>query len=87
VALAAMVVGSADWGEAIGLPILDRLYHFPYFLAGVLAADRLRAGVVPRLGRPRAWLPLAGLWLVLAGGRTSSACSATPPSAAGPTPR
>jgi uncharacterized membrane protein YcfT len=70
VALAAMAVGGADWGEAIGLPVLDRFYHFPYFLAGVLAAEQLRGagGVVPRLGRPWVWLPLAALWLALAAG-------------------
>ncbi len=65
VAIAAAVVGAFDWGEAIGLPVLDRFYHFPYFLLGVLASERLRAGV-PRLGRPAVILPLVLAWLGLA---------------------
>jgi uncharacterized membrane protein YcfT len=66
IGLALAVPGVLGWGEAIGLPVLDRFYHFPYFLLGILASERLRAAA-PWLGRLRVLLPLLLCWLVLGG--------------------
>jgi uncharacterized membrane protein YcfT len=66
VALALAVPGLRDWGTEIGLPVLDRFYHLPYFMLGILGAERLR-DAIPRLGRLWIFLPLAAACLVLAG--------------------
>lgn len=64
-ALAVGLAGLLGFGEAIGLPVLDRFQHFPYFMIGILAADRLR-GEAPRLGQGWVLLPVALAWIVLA---------------------
>jgi uncharacterized membrane protein YcfT len=66
VALALAVPGLLKLGQAIGLPVIDRFYHFPYFMLGILGAERLR-DAIPRLGRLWIFLPLAAACLVLAG--------------------
>jgi uncharacterized membrane protein YcfT len=66
VALALAVPGLFKIGAEIGLPVIDRFYHFPYFMLGILGAERLRDAAVPRLGRPWIFLPLAAACLVLA---------------------
>lgn len=48
--------GVFGWGEAMGLGVLDRFLHYPYFVAGWLGAARLRRAA-PRLGQ--SWLVLA----------------------------
>ncbi len=65
VALALAVPSLFKLGVAIDLPVVDRFYHFPYFMLGILGAERLR-GAVPRLGRPRIFVPLAIACAVLA---------------------
>ncbi len=64
-ALALAVPGLLHLGNAIGLPVIDRFYHFPYFMLGILGGDRLR-DAVPRLGRLRIFLPLGATCLILA---------------------
>jgi len=64
-ALAAAVPGVLNLGEAIGAPVIDRFYHFPYFMLGILGGERLRQAI-PRLGKPLILAALAISLLVLA---------------------
>jgi uncharacterized membrane protein YcfT len=66
VALALAVPGLRDWGTEIGLPVLDRFYHFPYFLLGILGAERLRDAVPRQLGNAWRVAALVAGWLALA---------------------
>jgi len=65
IALALAVPGLLKLGAAVGLPVIDRFYHFPYFMLGILGAEHLR-DTLPRLGRLRIFVPLAVTCLVLA---------------------
>jgi len=65
ITLAAAAPGLFDLGEAIGLPVLDRFYHFPYFMLGILGGARLR-DAIPRLGRWQILALLAVTCLLLA---------------------
>lgn len=56
--------GVFGWGEAVGLGVLDRFLHYPYFVAGWLGAARLRRAA-PRLGQPWVVLALGLLWVGL----------------------
>lgn len=67
IALLLALPGILDWGERLlGLPVVDRFYHFPYFLAGILASAWLREAVPRRLARPGVALGFAAAWLALA---------------------
>jgi len=71
-AQAAIAVGLAapsvfGFGEWIGLPAADRLYHLPYFMAGVLAREPLLRAA-PRLARPGVLAGLLLAWAVATAG-------------------
>lgn len=61
-ALAVMLPGLLDWGEALGAPVFDRFLHFPYFMAGLLAPQLIR-GAVPRLAHPAVFAATGAAWL------------------------
>ncbi len=67
IALLLALPGCFQLGAEYGLPVIDRFYHFPYFILGILATAPLRAAV-PKLGRVRVLLPLLLAWLGLAAG-------------------
>ncbi|HYZ33509.1 MAG TPA: acyltransferase family protein [Crenalkalicoccus sp.] len=60
-ALLLALPGTLAWGTAIGLPVLDRFYHLPYFVFGILASARLKEAA-PRLGRPALLVPIVLVW-------------------------
>lgn len=66
IALALAVSGLINLGAEIGAPVIDRFYHFPYFMLGILGAERLR-DAIPRLGRLPFFLPLAAACAILTG--------------------
>jgi uncharacterized membrane protein YcfT len=63
VALLLAVPGLLDWGDGVGVRVVDRFYFYPYFVLGWLGAARFRA-VVPRLSGWGTCLALCGLWAV-----------------------
>lgn len=65
ITLALAVPGLFRLGLELGLPVLDRFYHFPYFMLGILGGARLR-DAIPRLGRWQILALLAITCLVLA---------------------
>ncbi|WP_135467913.1 acyltransferase family protein [Crenalkalicoccus roseus] len=64
IALLLALPGMFKLGEAIGAGVIDRFYHYPYFVLGVIAGGWLRRVAVPRLGRGLIFLVLAGCWAV-----------------------
>lgn len=64
--LAAALPGLFRLGLELGVPVLDRFYHFPYFMLGILGGAWLRNAIPRRLGRWQVLVALATICLVLA---------------------
>jgi len=66
ITLALATPGLFRLGLELGVPVLDRFYHFPYFMLGILGGNRLR-DAIPRLGRWQTLALMATTCLLLAG--------------------